>query len=104
MATYKVTDRTTLNRDGKEYRKGDSIELDPSDAKPLLATGTIEAPKGRPPKAATDEPTETALDRLTRDELDDMAAELDIENPDELPNKGAVIEAIEAAKAATDEG
>ena len=44
-----------------------------------------------------EEPTEN-LSGKKREELDELAAALGIENPDQLPNKDAVIEAIEAAQ------
>ncbi len=48
------------------------------------------------PKAAkADEATAAELKRLKRDELDDVAAEAGVPNPDELPNKDAVVEAIQ---------
>ncbi len=39
-------------------------------------------------------PAEPKLEDLTRPQLDEKARELGIEKPEELPNKGAVIEAI----------
>lgn len=38
------------------------------------------------------------LDSLSRDELNALAAEKGVENPEELPNKGAVKEAIKATE------
>lgn len=42
------------------------------------------------------------LDALTRDELNDLAAEHGIEDAGALPNKGAVINALRAASADAD--
>lgn len=43
-----------------------------------------------------DEPTAAELAKLKRADLDKAAAEAGVPNPDELPNKEAVVEAIEA--------
>lgn len=57
----------------------------------LIEAGHIE----QEPEDGPDE-----LERLKRAELDKKAAELGVEAPDDLPNKGAVIDAIRAANSA----
>ncbi len=92
--------------------KGDIItddQLDGIDIQRLIDIGAI-----RPKYVATaievvtgddseedDEEEETIiLAKLSRAELNTMAAELGIDDVEDLPNKAAVIEAIEAAQAA----
>lgn len=50
------------------------------------------AGSGSPEDAGTD------LDSLSRDELDALATEKGVDNPEELPNKGAVKDAIQATE------
>jgi hypothetical protein len=45
-----------------------------------------------------EQPSDEDLDALKREDLDKLALELGVEDPDKLPNKGAVIEAIEARR------
>ncbi|MCK9250354.1 MAG: hypothetical protein M0P31_15445 [Solirubrobacteraceae bacterium] len=55
------------------------------------------------PVADTDDPASAQSDEdlvvLKRDELDLLALEAGVEDPEALPNKGAVIDAIRAARA-----
>jgi hypothetical protein len=55
-------------------------------------------PTRRVPASATttapQPPPELSLDGLSREQLDQVAGELGVEEPDKLPNKGAVNEAI----------
>ena len=48
-------------------------------------------------------PEDDGLDAKKRDELDELAANLGVEDAGKLPNKGAVIEAIRAAQEAAGE-
>lgn len=53
---------------------------------------------------AEDEPSdEDNLGSKTRDELNELAASLGIEDADKLPNKGAVVDAIRGAQEAANE-
>lgn len=67
-----------------EYARVDGVAL----------IGVLEDLRAEP--AVLAEPED--LNELTRDVLNARAVELGIEAPDKLPNKGAVIEAIQAAE------
>jgi hypothetical protein len=63
--------------------------------------GLIKAGKAKKAEDEPEEPAEPAenLDALNRDELNELAESLGVENPAGLPNKDAVIAAIEKARA-----
>jgi hypothetical protein len=81
--TYKVTGAQRIN--GTE--PGDTFKavLPPLQEARLLRRGAIKIEGGRTPSA-----------RLPREELDDLAREAQVHEPQNLPTKQAVIEAIEA--------
>lgn len=88
------------------FRRGDGVEFVVVVGTPahhnliaegaVLVGGSSTADVPEPEPAAADVP----LADLKRPELDKLAADLGIEDPAKLPNKGAVVEAIEAAQAA----
>lgn len=39
---YRVSDRTQLNHDGRLYGPGDEVNLEPDEARRLVAAGTVE--------------------------------------------------------------
>jgi hypothetical protein len=61
------------------------------------STPATETPAGSESKGSPDD-NGTDIDSLSRDELNALAAEKGVENPEELPNKGAVKEAIKATE------
>lgn len=68
--------------DARSGRRG------PTAAKPSSATASVPA----------DDDNDEALGEKTREELDSLAEQLGIENPKGLPNKAALVSAIEAAQ------
>jgi hypothetical protein len=52
-----------------------------------------------PPPADEDGADQEDLDALTREELNELAAAHGVGSPEDLPNKGAVVDAIEAKRA-----
>ena len=75
----------TLSEAGGEYRQGDEINLSDKRAQELLDAGI----------KLTVKPSDLAA--LSRKDLNAKAARLGIENPGDLPNKDAVIAAINTA-------
>jgi hypothetical protein len=61
-------------------------------------------PTGSPDDDGTDGEQAVDLESLNRDELNTLAKERGIEEPEGLPNKGEVKAAITAAQAPTEEG
>lgn len=67
MTTYTV--KSNLNHDGKEYRAGDTVELDEEVGKHLVATGTVVEPQNfHEPEAAPEnrERVQSAEDKAAR--------------------------------------
>jgi hypothetical protein len=73
------------------YNPGDRVERETAKAHGLLA--------GSGPKSEQPASEEPELSRLKRAELDKLAAGVGVEEPEKLPNKGAVIAAIRDAEA-----
>jgi hypothetical protein len=69
----------------------------PAAPSPALEPEPPPPPQNPPPKAPTEGYTEEELEKKTRGELNKIAMEFGIKDPDRLPNKPAVIEAIFAA-------
>lgn len=91
QARWKVTGTRPVrgHRPGKEFE----ADLPDAQAQRLQASGAIV------PAGETSAPEKTdGLSGLNREELNALAADHGVENPDGLANKVAVIEAIEAAK------
>jgi hypothetical protein len=65
----------------------------------LLKQGLLDA-AATPSAGEPDGTPEKPLAERKREQLDAIATELGIDAPDKLPNKGAVVEAIEQARAA----
>lgn len=65
-----------------------TAELDPEQEARLIARGSIELVVPEPAEA-------------TRDELNEVAASLGVEKPERLPNKQAVLDAINTAREGT---
>lgn len=114
MATYLVVKRM-VRGDGASYA-GDTLTLDPNDGETmrLMEWGYItpvpdnyassSGAVGTEPPAEADSPvTIESLTALKRDELNEMAADLGIEDAEGMPNKAVVAEAILAKAAAEDE-
>lgn len=55
--------------------------------------------KGDKPATESSDDSEAQLEKHSRPELDEMARELGVDEPEKLPNKAAVITAIEAKQA-----
>lgn len=92
-----------------ELRRSESGNSDPlnsgvtgqdASTAPVPPVGSEEEDEGDD----TDEDQEPALDTLNREQLNAKAAELGVENPQELANKGEVVAAIEQKQAESQEG
>lgn len=84
MGRYRIPDG--VNHRVLDHYPGETFEadLDPAQEARLIARGQLE-------------PT-TSLDALSREQLDHLAAQQGVENPSALPNKDAVIAAINDQK------
>jgi hypothetical protein len=80
--TYRIASQEAVDRYHEEIGSYAELELDREQERALVAAGWIE-------KAADD------LDSKTREELDELASSIGVANPSGLPNKQAVIDAIE---------
>lgn len=57
-----------------------------------------EGPKGDAGKQGSGDGEREKLEKLSRKEVDELAAQVGVEDPDKLANRGAVIDAIEAKR------
>lgn len=94
---------SNLKHNGTLHKAGDVFDLDEKYVDELK--GIVEVVDGE--KAPEENaPEEVNLENKKRDALDKIAKSVGIKNPEELPNRNAVIEAIEAeqVESAQDEG
>lgn len=117
--TIHVVAGTALAKAVEKSREWEPVEAQygvdtPADQAPVgPASEPDVSPEPSEPVAETTEPDQSddapadddpwhGLDDLTRDELNDRATEAGVEDAAKLPNKGAVVEAIQEAEAAVE--
>ena len=101
MSTYTV--QSNLNHDGKEYKAGDTVELDEEVGKRLVADGVVAEMKVKKPAPPANLPvapkgTANPLESLSYKDLQERAAALGI--PAVGVSKKELIERISEAEAA----
>jgi hypothetical protein len=98
----KVTANTPIKFKGQRYNVGESFEATDAEARELgdlVATGGNSTKKADSPEdngQSGNDPV-TPNESWTREQLNDKAEALGVENPEKLPSKKAVLDAIASA-------
>lgn len=99
----KVTANTPIKFKGTRYNVGESFEATDAEAREF---GDLVATGGNTPSKKADSPEDngqsgndpvTPNESWTREQLNDKAEALGVENPEKLPSKKAVLDAINSA-------